>query len=240
MSQISSQENQVKKYEVKILKQIEYLPKIFMIKHLNGEVTKISLLQKYFVNCTKYISKSEPGFHGCFKYKNGKLIETRGIYYISAINVISVFNRNEFDKDLEKMKYTIMKTIENYNLVNLKLLIEYSNFEINIYDYFVKGKLYQFPFIFNQGYLEIYEVPPINSKLNLKPFYKDELIFHEHEVQFSNNVQIFNIFSRPGEAVVVQPENDVTLIVKSPTNEESSVMLKANKFYLITHPGSRT
>ena len=39
-----SQEDQIKKYEVKILKQIKYLPIVFMIKHQNGQVTKISLI----------------------------------------------------------------------------------------------------------------------------------------------------------------------------------------------------
>jgi len=36
----SSQNSQVKKYEVKILKQIAYLPQVFMIKHQNGQITK--------------------------------------------------------------------------------------------------------------------------------------------------------------------------------------------------------
>jgi len=240
MPQISSQEIQTKKYEVKILRQIEYLPKVFMIKHLNGQVTKISLLQKYFVNCTKYISKSESRFHGCFKYKNEKLIETRGIYYTPILETVRIFNRNEFSKDLEKMKYVIMQTLKDYNLANSRLLIEYSNFEINIYDYFVKGKLYQFPLIFNQDYLEIYEVPPISPKANVEPFYKKNLVFYEHEVQFSNDVKMFDGFSDPGEAVVINPESDITLTIKSSTNSESSVMLKANRYYLITHPRPRT
>ena len=68
----------------------------------------------------------------------------------------------------------------------------------------------------------------------------DELIFHEHEVQFSNNVQIFNIFAEPGEAVVINPENDITLTIKSSINVEDTVMLKANRYYLITHPRPRT
>ena len=239
MPQISSQENQVKKYEVKILRQIEYLPKVFMIKHLNGEVTKVSILQKWFVNCTKYVSEIDSKFHGCLKYENGKFMQTRGIYYTPVLEAVKIFNRNEFSKDLEKMKYIIIQTLKDYNLVNSRLLIEYNNFEINIYDYFVKGKLYQFPLIFNQDYLEIYEVPPISPKANVDPFYKKNLIFYEHEVQFSNEVKIFEGFSEPGEAVVINPENNITLTIKSSTNSESSVMLKANKFYLITHPRPR-
>ncbi len=104
MSQTSSQENQTKKYEVKILKQIEYLPSVFMVKHLNGEVTKVSILAKYFENCTNYISRSKLTFSGCFKYIEDELLQTRGIYYTPAPPIFSVSKRNKITRSLEDMK----------------------------------------------------------------------------------------------------------------------------------------
>ncbi len=100
MSQTSSQENQIKKYEVKILKQIEYLPSVFMVKHLNGEVTKVSILAKYFENCTNYISRSKLTFSGCFKYIGDELLQTRGIYYTPAPPIFSVSKRNKITRRL--------------------------------------------------------------------------------------------------------------------------------------------
>ncbi len=43
-----SQSPSEKKYEVKILKQIKYLPIVFMLKHVNGQVTKISLISNHY------------------------------------------------------------------------------------------------------------------------------------------------------------------------------------------------
>jgi len=44
--------------EVKVLKYLKYLPKVFMVKHSNGQVTKISTVQGDYIDCAKYISKS--------------------------------------------------------------------------------------------------------------------------------------------------------------------------------------
>ncbi len=34
------------KFEIKIVKQIEYLPNVFMIKHQNNSVTKVSTISR--------------------------------------------------------------------------------------------------------------------------------------------------------------------------------------------------
>ena len=240
MSQTSSQENQSKKYEVKILKQIEYLPSVFMIKHLNGEVTKVSILAKYFENCTNYISRSKLTFSGCFKYLEDELLQTRGIYYTPAPPIFSVSKRSKITRSFEDMKNIILKEIELLNLRFKELLISYDNYSITIYDYYIKGQLYQFNLIYNQDYLEIYEVPPVNNDLNLSFNHSNSLTIYHHEIQFSSPTLARDLYSDPGVAYLIYPENEVTLTLKSPTSSTDTVMLKANKYYLITHPRPRT
>ncbi|MFP3191380.1 MAG: hypothetical protein RXR31_08665 [Thermoproteota archaeon] len=240
MSQISGQENQTKKYEVKILKQIEYLPNVFMIKHLNDEVTKISILAKYFENCTNYISRNKLTFSGCFKYLEHELLQTRGIYYTPVSPIFSVSKRSKITRSLEDMKNIILKEIELLNLRFKELLISYDNYSITIYDYYIKGQLYQFNLIYNQDYLEIYEVPPINDNLNLSFNHSNNLTIYHHEIKFSSPTLARDLYSDPGVAYLIHPENEVTLTLKSPTSSTDTVMLKANKYYLITHPKPRT
>jgi len=240
MSQISSQENQVKKYEVKILRQIEHLPKVFMIKHLDGEVTKVSILPKYFENCTNYISRSKLTFYGCFRLIEGELMQTRGIYYTPAEPIISISKRNKITRSFEDMKNIILQEIELLNLRNKDLLISYDNHSITFYDYFIKAQLYQFNLVYNQDYLEIYEVPPISPDLNLSFNDANSIAIYHHEIQFSNPTLVRDLYSDPGVVFLVHPENDVNIVMKSSESPESSVTLKANRYYLITHPRPRT
>jgi hypothetical protein len=138
------------------------------------------------------------------------------------------------------MKNIILKEIELLNLRSKELLISYDNHSITIYDYYIKGQLYQFNLIYNQDYLEIYEVPPINSNLNLSFNHDNSITIYHHEIQFSSPTLARDLYSDPGVAFIIHPENEVTLALKSPTNSGDSVVLKANKYYLITHPRPRT
>ena len=235
-----TQESQVKKYEVKILKQLEYLPKVFMIKHLNGEVTKISILLKHFENCTNYISRSKLTFSGCFKYADENLSEVRGIYYTPTEPIMSVHKTSKITRSLDDMKNIILQEIELLNLKSKELLISYDNYSIAFYDYYIKGQLYQFDLVYNQGYLEIYEVPPIHSDLNLAFDDANGIGLYHHEIKFSSPTLVRNLYSDPGVTYLVHPQNDVTLTMKSPTSSDGSVTLKANRYYLITHPRPRT
>jgi len=228
-----------KKYEVKILKQIKYLPAVFMLKHSNGQVTKISLISNHYVNCSKYISRSGMTFNGCFRSNEGQLTETKGIYYTPAPSIISVYRRNKITRSLEDMKSIILKELELLNLNSKKLLISYSNYAIEIYDIFIKGQLYQFNLAFNQGNLEIYEVPSPNGELNLNFNHVNSLTIYNHEIQFSNTVLGTDLFSTPGSTFLVHPQDATVFVMKSPDHGENSVMLSGNKYYLITHPRPR-
>ena len=234
-----SQEDQIKKYEVKILKQISHLPVIFMLKHMNGQVTKISLISNHFINCSKYVSRSGLTFNGCFRSNDGQLTEVRGIYYTPESPVISIYRRNKITRNLEDMKSIILKELELLNLNSKKLLISYSNYAIEIYDIFEKGQLYQFNITYNQGNLEIYEVPPPDNELNLNFNHSNSLTIYNHEIQFSNTVLATDLFSTPGSTFLVYLQNSTTFLIKSADHGENSVMLSGNKYYLITHPRPR-
>jgi len=235
MSQVEDQ----KKYEVKILKQISHLPIVFMLKHANGQVTKISLILHHYVDCSKYVSRSGLTFNGCFSSNEGQLTEAKGIYYTPVASVISVYRRNKITRNLDDMKNIILKELELLNLNSKKLLINYTNYAIEIYDYFIKGQLYQFNLTFNQGNLEIYEVPPPNSELNLSFNHSNSLTIYNHEIQFSNPVLATDLYSMPGSTFLVYLPNSTTFVIKSPDHGENSVMLSGNKYYLITHPRPR-
>jgi len=234
-----SQEDQVKKYEVKILKQIKYLPIVFMLKHTNGQVTKISLISNHFINCSKYVSRSGMTFNGCFRNIDDQLDEVKGIYYTPVSPIISVYRRNKITRSLEDMKNIILKELELLNLSSKELLISYSNYSIEVYDYFIKGQLYEFHLTYNQGNLEIYEVPPPNGELNLSLNHVSSLTIYNHEIQFSNTVLATDLFSTPGSTFLVHPQDATVFVIKSPDHGENSVMLSGNKYYLITHPRPR-
>jgi len=238
ISRMSENPNE-KKYEVKILKQISHLPVIFMLKHLNGQVTKISLILNHYLNCSKYVSRSGMTFNGCFRSNEGQLTEVKGIYYIPAPSILSIYRRNKITRSLEDMKNFILKQIELSNLNSKKLLINYTNYAIEIYDYFIKGQLYEFHLTYNQGNLEIYEVPSPNSELKLSLNHVNSLTLYNHEIQFSNPVLATDLFSTPGSTFLVYLQNSTTFVMKSPDHGENSVMLSGNKYYLITHPRPR-
>jgi len=232
MSQVQDQ----KKYEVKILKQISHLPQVFMLKHINGQITKISLTSNHFVNCSKYVSRSGMTFNGCYKYSDGQLEEIKGIYYTPVPSIISVYRRNKITRSFEDMKNFILKTIELSNLNSKKLLISYSNYTIEIYDYFIKGQLYQFNLTYNQGNLEIYEIPSPNSVLDFNFNHVNSLTIYNHEIQFSSPTLALDLHSAPGITFLIHLQDSTTFIMKSPDHGENSVMLSGNKYYLITHP----
>jgi len=229
-------ENQDKRYEVKILRRIKYLPKVFMLKHSNGQVTKISLISNDFVNCSKYVSRNSLTFNGCFKYNDDQLEETKGVYYAPASPIISIYRRNKITRYLENMKNIILKEIELLNFSSKKLLISYSNYKIEVYDYFIKGQLYQFNSIYNQGNLEIYEVPSPDYELDLVFDDSNSLTIYSHEIQFSSSVLAKNLFSTPGITYLIYLQNTTTISIKSGDHKEETIMLNQDKYYLITHP----
>ena len=228
------------KYEVKVLKQITYLPVVFMIKHRYGQVTKISLISDNYVNCSKYVSRSGLTFSGCYKYKNNELVETRGIYYTPVVSLISIYCRRKMNNDVDSMKQLITETLSNYDLTGQELLIVYDNYNIEIFDKFIKGQLYEFNMVFNQGNLEVYEVPPPKNPDSLSFNHVSSLTVYNHQVEFSSPTLALDLHSTPGIVFLVHPQNNVTLATKSSDHGEDTVMLKSGRYYLIAHPRPRS
>jgi len=237
--QMSSPRSQVQ-YEVKILKQISHLPVVFMLRHLNGQVTKISISSNNYANCTKYVSISGLTFNGCFKYDGNQLDETRGIYYTPDPPIISVYRENKITRHLENIKNIILKEIELLKFSSKKLLISYSNYKIEVYDYFIKGQLYQFNPIYNQGNLEVYEVPPPPDELDLAFDDCSGLTIYDHEIEFSSPTLVKGLFSTPGITYLIHLQNTTTISTKSADHRPDTIMLNPDRYYLITHPQKLT
>jgi len=228
------------KFEIKIVKQIEHLPKVFMIKHLNNSVTKISTISRGFIDCRNYVSRSGKTFEGCFRLQNGELKEVRGIYYLPIDSIFEVLSRQKISRNLEDMKRYIIQTLETYNLKNQKLLISYNNYEFTVYDRYIKGKLIEFPLYYNQGNLEIYTIPPLKTIIDLEQEKGVILKIYNHEIEFSSEVEIISIYSNPGDAYIVYPQKDTDVKMQSPDHGVNTITIHSGQYYLFVHPSSKS
>jgi len=226
-------------YETKILKYLKYLPNVFMIKHLNGYVTKISLMPNNTVDCKKYLSRSGMTFNGCLKINGEKMEEVAGIYYIPMKPRFSLLSRKKLVRSFSDMKDIISNTLSSYGLTDSKLLISYDNYGFEAYDYFVKGQIYQFPLTFNQGNLEIYEVPPPKVTENLKVKDTRTLAVYIDDIEFSEEVHTVELYSIPSTSYLIYIRNPTEVKIKSIDYGENTITLKSDTYYLITHGESR-
>jgi len=210
-----------------------------MLKHLNGEIQKLSLLKYGVVICEKYVSKKR--FWGCYIYQNGQFKEVDNAIYVRTNGDMKLlfFQSNKLTKDVKEMPGIIEKILSTVmDLKNKTLLIDYNDYTFAVYDKFVKGKLLQFDLVFNQKNLEIYEVPPPKNPTWLDYLDVEDsksLTIYNHEIQFSSQIKAFNLYPRPGKAYLIHPQVNMTLTLTSPDGEDS-IVLTANKYYLITHP----
>ena len=228
------------KFEIKIVKQIEYLPNVFMLKHQNNSVTKISIISNNYIDCKNYVSRSGMTFNGCFRLFGEELQETRGIYYTPADTIFAVSSRQKISRNLEDMRKYIMTFIKTYSLQKYKLLISYDNYGFYFYDIFFKGKLIEFPLYFNQGHLEIYTIPPLKTTIDLNVEKGVILGIYNHEIEFSSEVEIISIYSSPGTAYIIHPLKDTDVKIQSPDHGTNTMTIHYDKYYLFVHPSSRS
>ena len=221
--------------EVKILKYLKYLPKVFMVKHQDGQVTKISVVQGDYIDCAKYISRSGKRFSGCYELIDGDLAEVRGIYYILSPPKIFLTSRNRLVDNLDELRDLIMRVIEFYNLEEKRLLINYNEKQIMILDKYVKGQLFEFPLIYKNGQLEIYEVPMLKYTVELNFEIKNELTIQNYELKFPKDVEMTGLISRPNVAYFVYAKGATEMIIKTPESGENKVSLNSEKHYLIVY-----
>jgi len=229
--------------------QISYLPEVFMIRHLNGKLEKISLLKHSYITCEKYILTPKGRFWGRYKYQNGEFQEIDdGIYYIQNHVKLMYFQRNKLTRDVKEMPETIEKILSTVTDLKNKpkktFLISYDNYRFEVYDKFVRGKLYQFDLMFNQGNLEIYEVPPPENPSCLDWFDMENIDFkitnnltiYNHEIQFSSEIKVFNLHPTPGTVYLIKFLNNITSPIISALHREDAFLISSNKYYLTRHP----
>ena len=234
--QEQKQEGREQKYEVKILRQISYLPTVFMTKTKWGQVIKISLVTDHFVDCARYISRSKLTFEGCLMFQNNELIETRGIYYTPIAPLFNLSSGRKITRNIDNMKKIIMATLENYNLTDLRLLISYDNYSFAVYDKFKKAPLLEFNQWFEQGHLFIYNVP---SPKYIRPDEFEtvrEIQMYNHVIESNSDIKLYRLYSSPGLAYLLYIPEYVAVRITSPDHEERLIDLYSGQYYLIAHP----
>jgi len=222
--------------EVKVLRQLKNLPLVFMIKTKYGQVEKISLTQQDKLDCSNYESNSGLTFNGCFNYHNDELKETRGIYYTPFSPLFNLSFRGKVTRNIEDMKSFIKSILFTLNLQSRRLLIEYDNYGINVYDKFRKADLLQFEQLAEQGHLEIFQIP--------MPKYADVLEFtsvdngtiYNHEIKFDRYVLAYEPYTRPGSCIIIFTMDQTEMQINSPGHEDLTLKLDGKKFYMLVHP----
>jgi hypothetical protein len=138
------------------------------------------------------------------------------------------------------VKDVILNILTTHGLTNSELLIVYDNYSIEFYDKFIKGQLYEFNLTFNQGNLEVYEVPPPKNPDSFSFNHVSSLTVYNHEIQFSSSTLALDLHSAPGIVFLIHPQNAVTLSMKSPDHGEGTITLNSDRYYLIAHPRPRS
>jgi len=222
--------------EVRTLRQLRYLPTVFMLKTKFGQVEKISLTYQDKLDCSSYISRSGLTFNGCFEFNGDQLKEVKGIYHTPFSPLFSLSFRGKISRDLEEMKNFILKSLDILNVKNTKILITYDNYSFNVFDKYRKGQLYEFEQFAEQGHLQIFSIP--------MPKYADVYQFREvssgtiynHELKFDKNVLAYEPYTRPGVSIILFTNEETKVQINSPDHGENEFILPARKFYLIVHP----
>lgn len=238
---------------IKEVKELKYLPKVFIDQNLN----KIAITDK-FENCSKYVSRSGASISGCLsitvfdnKVNIDETKEIRGIYYVPHDPIIKLEFRQKAIGTLDDIKQ-ILSTID-FSKVSLKsheLLVKYDNYKLRIYDIYVKGKIYEFPVVVEQGNLKVFEVPPIKEAYgiiyqdgNPKEVIKEELFekvkevnIFNHKVIFETEVLLFkNFYITPGDGVLIFTPNSIKVELQSTDHEKKEFYAIHDTWLLFSH-----
>ena len=239
LSEIFSQVES-KPIEVKILKQLRYLPLVFMIKTKYGQVQKVSLSHRDMLDCSNYVSNSGLTFNGCFEFRDNELREVRGIYFVPFSAKFSLEFRGKITRNLNEMKEFILRSLDilNFttNLKNAKTLIAYNNYSFSVFDRFMKAKLYQFDSYGEQGHLEIFAIPQPKYADVLEFRFWNEIQIYNHELKFDKKVLAYEPYVRPGTAMIIFTMDQTEMNISSPDHGDMTLILDAKKFYILVHP----
>jgi len=223
-------------FEVNIIKRITQLPSVFMIKHYSGQVIKVVVNDRYFADCSKYVSKTGATFNGCFHYDGIMLKEVRGVYYIPNSPLTEIHNRRKITRNIDEMKNIIEEVIRDLKLGDEKLLIWFDNYKIRIYDKFKKGQLFSLNVYINQGNLAIYEIPEPKDLPCIKFSEVDKLTIYNHYLKFDGKVLLFEPYSAPGTAYIIYVDKATDVDLYGASHGQMKITLSGEKYYLVVHP----
>ncbi|MFP3191379.1 MAG: hypothetical protein RXR31_08660 [Thermoproteota archaeon] len=224
-----------RKYEVKIIKEVKYLPHVFKVRNREGKIIKIVTTNKDFINCEKEVGK----FFQCFELKDNKLKKTDDLYYVPQTPIFSIKSEKKLIKDEKYAENIIISTLTNYELLDKNLLITYNDNEISAYSKFHKAQLYQFYPLCGNETIEIFEAIPPHPKEQLWFERLDKFKVNDHEIKFSNylnnNVDIAELYSLQGLAYLIYTIVETTVTINFPDGTYSSRILYPDQYYLMIY-----
>jgi len=216
------------------------LQQSFMLRTPDEVVEKVAI-KDWVIDCAPYMSKSGLTFNGCFKIKNGDLIEVRGLYKLYRDSLFDFLTRGKMTRDIDRMKDLIQRFLREFNVNHA--LIYYDNTEIRAYDAYRKVTMLEDTPFFSQGHLFIYKLKlPFDFSAEEKV--TEESLFN-HKITFENPVniyyQIHNDFHiRPGVGFVVQKADDGLVKISSPDHGEAIAELSEGLWLFLHSPPHKT
>lgn len=221
--------------EVKIIKSLNVLPKVFLLSDLNKFSTTPN-----FLDCKKYVSRSGKTAQGCVQYDGVNVTETRGIYYVPIDPAIYLSFRRKTIWNLDDVS-TLLQEINPLSKISYtnKVLVKWDNDHISIYDEYHKGQMIEFPEIFVNGNLRVYKIPPpwdgyTKTNENDKEIYRlNDNVLQEtnsihlvsYEIFFEKTIlEYMNLRTMPGFGKVVYIKEDTETKIISKKDEKENVL----------------
>nr|CAG28293.1 hypothetical protein [Sulfolobus islandicus rod-shaped virus 1] len=243
--------------EVKLVKKLNNLPRVFLDTYLNKFA-----LDKNFINCAKYSSRSGLTNEGCVQVMefNGKLNldtfrEVRGIYYVPHASIISLIYRQKVVRSIDDLKQILSNLdMSKISPRQYQLLIKYHGYGIELYDIYFKGLTYEFQLARQQGHLNIYYVPEPKDvyliyydengqkrELNKDLFTEvSEFMIYNHKVIFEKPVLMFKDLSiTPGTGALIYIPESMYVRLESSDHGTSEFRPSAGDWLLFSHPRPR-
>lgn len=233
-----------KMVEVKEIKSMEYLPRVFLTPDLNKHATV-----KDYINCAQYCLKA---YVFPDKIKVDTIRETKGIYFTPHPPIITTEFRQRVLRTFNDVKEVLSSLdFSKVSLKSLWVLVKYHDYNFEIYDIHKKGKMYEFPMLVQQGNLKVYQTPPIRDayliyyengqqkkELNRDLFDKvNETILYNHKISFNNSVLIYkNLFITPGNGMLIYAPENTNVKLASPDHKEVEFNINKDTWVLFSHP----
>ena len=224
-----------RKYEVKVIKEVKYLPHVFKIRTSEGKIVKVIVNNEDFINCEKELEK----LFNCYQLKDGKLKKTDDLYYVPQNPIFSLKSEKKLIKDEKYTKNVIISILTNYELLDKNLLITFNDHEISAYDRFYKAQLYQFPGIYGSEIIEIFEAIPPHPEEQLRFERLDSFKIHNHEIKFSNwinnKADVAELYSFQGLVYLIYTIAMTDMTIIYPDGKWAGRILDPDKYYLLLY-----